>query len=300
MTWVVWRKFRTEAIICLVVLILLALILIPTGIYYRGLPKPMADAIISGTFEKPWFILPNVIAFLIGFFVGVPLISQEIEHGTLRLAVTQGLTRDQWLKKTFIRVVGFGIVFFGLLALLVNWWLAPVTAVLGKMTTIAAVGFAVIFNSLFLLLLGMALGALLRRIVPAMVVYIPIALLSFLVFGMALLVMPKQTIQWDYSGTDPREKLAILAISSIYQVDRQGKRVIYYELMQNCPPVMNFAAIAIEDRYDCLRSYGYIQTTEYYPSRVYWPLQVAISMVFTLLSVIIVWLTFRWINKLVL
>lgn len=158
MNWYVWRKYRWEAIACIAVLILVAALTIPAGRYFRALPADFAAGVISTIFDQPLFFLPNVIAFLVGMFAGVPLLSQEFEWGSIRLSVTQGLTRSEWLRQILLRVAVFAAVFYGLLTLVVNWWLAPVTPVLGPMVTITAVGFAVFFHSIFLLLLGIGAG----------------------------------------------------------------------------------------------------------------------------------------------
>jgi hypothetical protein len=60
---------------------------------------------------------------------GAPLVAQEFEAGTFRLAWTQGVTGTGWL--AFKLGVGAlpSVVVTGLLSLMVTWWSSPIDTV---------------------------------------------------------------------------------------------------------------------------------------------------------------------------
>ncbi|MGC1909958.1 MAG: ABC transporter permease, partial [Candidatus Dormiibacterota bacterium] len=102
---------------------------------------------------------------------GAPLIARELESGTYRLAWTQSVTHTRWLAVK-VGVIGLAsMAVAGLLSLMVTWWSALFDRVaLSPFATFderdivpiayAALGFA----------LGVTVGVLIRRTVPAMAI----------------------------------------------------------------------------------------------------------------------------------
>ena len=126
---------------------------------------------------------PRVLAVpaLLGIFWGAPLLARELETGTYRLAWTQSVTRTRWLAVK-LAVVGLaGIAVAGLFSLMVTWWSSPIDKVsmsgVSRLTAnrfapavfdernIAPLGYAA-----FAIALGVTVGLLLRRTLPAMAV----------------------------------------------------------------------------------------------------------------------------------
>ena len=112
-----------------------------------------------------------VVPALIGAFWGAPLIAREFENGTHRLAWTQSVTRDRWLAAKLAVGGVASVAVAGLLSLLVTWWSAPIdgahTNRFGSGTfgerNITPIGYAA-----FGFALGVVLGLLIRRTLPAM------------------------------------------------------------------------------------------------------------------------------------
>jgi hypothetical protein len=188
-TWVSWRLQRTETLIALGILALLAALLIPTGIqmanaYHQdGLaaclainPSPICGQKL-GEFQQRfqalttlanWFTL---IPGLIGALLAAPFIL-DLENGTYRLAWTQSITRSRWLLgKLGLSAVAAALVASALI-LLFSWWRAPNVHINGRLDTgnYDTTGTVVIGYTLFALALGLALGAIWRRAAASLTV----------------------------------------------------------------------------------------------------------------------------------
>ena len=153
-TWVSWRLQRTETLIAVGILALLAALLIPTGIqmanaYHQdGLAaclainpsKPVLCGNELGDFQQRfqslttlanWFTL---IPGLIGVLLAAPFIF-DLEHGTYRLAWTQSITRGRWLLGKLGLPVVTAVLAAGALILLFTWWRAPNVHINGRLDT---------------------------------------------------------------------------------------------------------------------------------------------------------------------
>jgi ABC-2 family transporter protein len=118
--------------------------------------------------------LPRILEFVpavIGVFVGAPLVARELESGTFRFAWTQGRSRVQWL---IVKLVLVGVT-LTVLALgfsqLFTWWFKPFIPSMGRMNSGQAyevLGIVFAARTLFAFALGVLLGAIIRRTVPAM------------------------------------------------------------------------------------------------------------------------------------
>jgi ABC-type transport system involved in multi-copper enzyme maturation permease subunit len=188
-TWVSWRLQRTETLIAVGILALLAALLVPTGIqmanayHQNGLgaclaPNPnQACGIKTGQFQihfqtlttlGNWFTL---IPGLIGVLLATPFIL-DLEQRTYRLAWTQSITRGRWLLGKLGLPIVAAILVGGALILLFTWWRTPLANLNGRLDTgiYDTEGTVVIAYTLFALALALALGAIWRRAAPALTV----------------------------------------------------------------------------------------------------------------------------------
>jgi hypothetical protein len=181
-TWVGWRLQRTETLIAVGILALLAAFLVPTGIqmanayHHDGIaaclsidPGPVCDDAVGGfraRFQSlldlgAWF---NLVPGLIGVLLAAPFIL-DLEQGTYRLAWTQSITRRRWLLgKLGLPVAGALLASAGLIALF-SWWRGPSVHLDGRLATANYdfIGSVVVGYTLFALGLAIALGAATRR-----------------------------------------------------------------------------------------------------------------------------------------
>jgi fumarate reductase subunit D len=182
MTWAAWRLQRTETLIVLGVLVLLAALLVPTGInmanayHHDGLAacltansSPSCGA-TTGFFQQRFQSLWNLVNFftLIPGLIGVALAAPflfDLEHGTYRLSWTQSITRGRWLIGKLGLAIATALVASGALILLFTWWRTPQANLDGRLDNgvYDTIGTVVIGYTLFALGLALALGALWRR-----------------------------------------------------------------------------------------------------------------------------------------
>jgi hypothetical protein len=188
-TWVAWRLQRTETLIAAGVLVLLAALLVPTGIqmahayHHDGIAACLApnNGFACGNkiaaFENrflalntlgDWFTL---IPGLIGVMLAAPFIF-DLEHRTYRLAWTQSITRGRWLLGKLGLPVATAAVAAGGLSLLFSWWRAPQVHVNGHLDTgnYDTTGTVLIGYTLFGFALAVALGAVWRRAAASLTV----------------------------------------------------------------------------------------------------------------------------------
>ncbi|MER7015358.1 ABC transporter permease subunit [Saccharopolyspora sp. NPDC000359] len=108
------------------------------------------------------------IPVLVGVFTGAPLVSRELEHGTHRFAWTQGCSRGHWLLSKVVLVGGAVVVLSALAAAVHAAWFAPEAAARGWFALFNQTVLVFPVTCLFTFGLGVALGALIKRTVPAM------------------------------------------------------------------------------------------------------------------------------------
>lgn len=189
MTWVGWRLQRTETLVVLGILALLAALLVPTGIqmanayHHDGLAACIstnagpscADAI--GNFRQrfqslldlgAWF---NLVPGLIGVLLAAPFIL-DLEHGTYRLAWTQSITRRRWLLGKLGMLTAAALVAAAAMIALFTWWRSSSIHLDGRLATenYDFTGTVVLGYTLFALALALALGAIWRRAAASLTV----------------------------------------------------------------------------------------------------------------------------------
>jgi hypothetical protein len=219
MMWLTWRQFRAQAIVAAAALAVVATALAVTGPHLAGLYASSGlatcqahgncERLITAFMDQVKASTPDGLLFafciglllavpgLIGVFWGAPLVTREIEAGTLRLAWNQSVTRARWLavKLGLIGLASMAVT--GLLSLMVSWWASPLDQVTslpaGRNGTpsldrfapvlFASRGITPIAYAAFAFALGVTVGVLIRRTVPAMAV-------TLAVFAAVQIVMP--------------------------------------------------------------------------------------------------------------
>jgi hypothetical protein len=304
-TWVSWRLQRTETLIVVGLLALLAVFLVPTGIqmanayHHDGLGACLsinpgaACANELGSFRQRfqslidlagWFTL---VPGLIGVLLAAPFIL-DLERGTYRLAWTQSITRARWLLgKLGLAVVAAAVAAGGLI-LLFTWWRAPSVHLDGRLDTgnYDGTGTVMIGYTLFALGLAVALGAVWRRSAVSLLVAFIGYFAARLYVDLSLrdhLVAP---LKATYRGTPPMSFLKNAHIVSMNatvhgrQIMDGGGFVVGSQQKVAAPGGSNVVFHVV-----------------YQPDSHFWPLQLTETGLFVGLAVILILFAAWWTHE---
>jgi hypothetical protein len=191
MIWVSWRQHRGQAIACLGLLAVLAIYAVVLGDSMRtafgqdGLITCLArsqgngcpDAISTFTnrfgseVNVAFWAVALIVPGLIGVLVGAPLIAQELEYGTWRLAWSQTVSRARWLTVQLALVTAGLVVIGAAMTVLITWYRAPMDRLTGRFLHNIYDFEGLVPTAYILCAFGFAVlaGLLLRRSIPAMV-----------------------------------------------------------------------------------------------------------------------------------
>jgi hypothetical protein len=187
MTWMTWRQHRAAAVVGGVITVAISAALVWLGLRARadvrhaGLTACLrAGGDCNGAVQQlqhQYHWLPPVAAslfalpLLAGMFWGAPLVAREIETGTHRLVWTQSVSRLRWISSKLVIVLGVAAAATLAVSLLAVWAFQPLIPVLGNRFRggwFDVQGFLPAAYMLFALALGITIGAVWRRTIPAM------------------------------------------------------------------------------------------------------------------------------------
>ena len=185
MTWLVWRQYRAQAAIASVLLAALAAVILVDGLqiasrWHSVLVSCAANAgclqqqpaLVNGVLsDLPYIAL--VVPVVLGMLWGAPLVASELEARTSDFAWTQSVTRTRWLAVKAGWLLLAAVACGGAVSALATWWSGPINAesatafTPGQFDTqgIVPIGYAV-----FAMSLGIAVGTVARRTLPAIAV----------------------------------------------------------------------------------------------------------------------------------
>ena len=186
MTWLVWRQHRAQFYLGAALLAAFAVVIAITGVQvadqYHAAEAACAagqgcrhlGGLFLGSHAVGFLVISTLGApVLVGLFLGAPLLAAEYETGTTQFAWMQSVTRKRWLTLKTCWMLLAAAVWGGVISALVTWWSGPDNAQQldafkpGRFDLMGAVPVA---YALFAMALGIAAGALLRRVLPAIAV----------------------------------------------------------------------------------------------------------------------------------
>jgi len=186
MTWLVWRQHRIQFYVGAALLAAFAVIIVITGFQvadqFRSAQLACAmhqgcrhlGGLFMGSHVVGFMVIATLGApVLVGLFWGAPLVAAEAEAGTTQFAWMQSVTRRHWLVVKIGWMLLAAAIWGGVISALVTWWSSPNNAEQlnqfnpGRFDIMDLVPVA---YSLFAVALGIAAGALIRRVLPAMAV----------------------------------------------------------------------------------------------------------------------------------
>ena len=319
MTWLTWRQYRLQAAIAGALLAALAVLLVVTGIpmlsqWHSALASCTASG-ACGNLSSTLFLGSHAVGFLVimtlgvppvlGILVGAPLVAYEVETSARVFAWTQGVTRRRWLAVKAGWVLLAAAVTGGVVSALVTWWSGPNNALLGDafsssrfdLMGIVPVGYAV-----FAVALGIATGALIRRVVPA----IGVTLVGFVAvratfdlwlrphYLAAVTHVYAMTSNWAAPGAAWQLAAGVVTPGGTRLTMQNGTdiapNVSSSWVPQSCPTVgARGDASAV---LSCMQSAGFRQFVAYQPADRYWPFQFIETGIFVALAAALIGVTF--------
>ena len=339
MIWLTWRQFRTQAAAVYAAVAAAAVVLAITGPRLADLARIDANVYdrLTNADRNLFFagiVVMAVAPALIGAFWGAPLVARELEAGTHRLVWNQSVTRTRWLATKLAVTALAASAAVGALTLAVSWWSEPIDGALssthgGLPSRLTPVAFAMrgivpVGYTVFALVLGVALGIVLRRPLPAMA--LTLAIFAFVQIAMPLWVRPHlitpvqenvtitrarlDSILMDGSRTPPAITIMMTTgdhsdwVLSNKTVNAAGRVVALPAWLGNClpkPPEPGSPSRAqapgsgsLDACFTRLAHEGYRQRVVYHPADRFWPLQWAETALFLALSGLLTWFCFWW------
>ena len=328
MIWLSWRQLRTQATAVYAVVAALLVLAVITGMQlfdvYHEREATFLTRIQFDRFKQTLFQAGVVVMYVappvIGAFWGAPMVARELEAGTHRLVWNQSISRTRWLAVKVAITGAAAAAALGLLSLAVTWWSSPIDRevanghaagpfFLARMEPVlfGARGIVPVGYVLFSLALGIAVGLVLRRSVPAIAVTLAAVVIVQIVMPLVVrahlvppetktVVIEQENIRGlmiqsrDVDADD--DELIPMTIEiegpspgawtlSGTTVDADGKAVsVLPAYMRSCvgppPPPGEAVQERQESRDDCfqrLADDGYRQLVTYQPASRFWTLQ---------------------------
>ena len=291
MLWLTLRQHRLQVLVTAGLLAAYGILLLINGIsgaaLLDGAPAgPEAGAAwdrftreLDGLVELPSnaMVLVAYLPLLIGVFWGAPVLAKEFERGTQHLAWTQSVSRFRWLV-TKLSVLGLLSATAGLaVGAMTSAWLDVYAgtrhgARFGDSIAFTTSGVAPMAWCVFGFGLGVAAGAVTRKMLPAMAIMLALSLGM-----MALLLGPGRdhyaTAEREVVPTSPPtggEVIDLRTVSFAYAgPDGQeygiNDRPVVAECPEDMPGVISFST--------CLEDVGYRMVAYTHPADMYWRFQ---------------------------
>ncbi|MER5650108.1 ABC transporter permease [Streptosporangium sp. NPDC002524] len=350
MIWLTWRQFRGSATMTAALLVALVATLALTGPdlasrYSTGIAACTRDGTCDRFFDRFFdeyqlpFIAASLLVLLlpalVGLFWGAPLITRELEAGTHLLVWNQSVTRGRWLAVKLGLTGLVAVTAACLCGLAVTWWSAPLDKsantdmALMAPLVFGARGIAPMGYAAFAFVLGVTVGMLVRRTLPAMA--LTLAVFAAIQIAMPLLVRPH--LMPPVVGTFELGRANVDSIS----VNRDENQFVHVTLESAIPgqagawvlssdfidpsgrtlPGSGEAGVAVrtsttsgpcappgmgagQGMDGCLvevNRLGYRQQATYQPLERFWPFQWIETGIYALFTVGLTWFCFWWVRR---
>ncbi len=311
MNHLVWRLHRNQVYLAAAALAALTVVLVVTGItmaddYRRALADCAATQScgdLSGLlFRGDGAImdlvdLTMVVPLLFGLFWGAPLLAKEFEEGTHNLAWTQGVSRWRWIRANIGWSLLAAAVWGAALAALVSWWRYPENALASRFDAFDIQGIVPVAYALFAVALGIAVGSVIRRVLPSLAATLVVFVALRAVIGVYLRphYMTPVTKVFPLLGSDAGPSGAwVLSQGLVGPAGKSlGPGIDFSEIPAACqaaPPPGGKGMLS-----QCLASHGFRQTLTYQPAGRFWAFQGIEAAIFVVLAASLVGFAIWWV-----
>jgi hypothetical protein len=309
MNLLVWRLHRNQVRFAALALAALTVVLLVTGtVMAHDYDRALADCratqscgdLGSQLFRGDGMIidlvdLTLVVPLLFGIFWGAPLLAKELEDGTHNLVWTQSVPRRRWLTSTVGWALSAAAVWGGAMAALVSWWRYPENALDSRFAAFDIQGVVPVAYAVCAVALGIAVGSVVRRVLPALAITIA-AFLAVRV-PIAIYLRPhflrplRATTSLSSSGLGPAGSWVL----SQSLVGPNGATTGgLFSVPATCTTT-GFAGKGIVG--SCLAQRGYHMAVTYQPASRFWAFQGMEAGIFLVLAAVLVVFAFRWVLR---
>jgi ABC-type transport system involved in multi-copper enzyme maturation permease subunit len=343
MIWLTWRQFRIQAAVVSALVAAFGILFLVTGPHLVTLYRDSALAACRSNCGQdannflnslsniaPYHLVYLLGALLIvllpaviGLFWGAPLVARELESGTFRLAWNQSVTRERWLAAK-LGILGLAaMAVAGLFSLFLGWWASPIdhADAIGASGGFQSRFFPLDFGTrgivpigyaAFAFALGVLVGLMIRRTIPAMGV--TLAVIAAVQIAFPLVVRPHLiTPVRDTTAVTPSviqglgingsgNQMSVLAAAPnlpgawIYsnEVVTASGSTSLGSIPQACQPqqAQGFQACA-----NALAQMNLKQVVVYQPADRYWTFQWLELGIFLTVAVLLAWGCFWWVRR---
>jgi hypothetical protein len=302
MFWLTWRQHRLQLLAMAAVLATSAAYLVHLALPYVEVMRLLHACYRGAAAESQCttlgdyagqdsgltiaFASVNLIPALFGAFVGASLLAREYERGTHRLVWGQSVTRRRWLGTKLAILATVAVLGGTTQAILLTWTtgqflVKPNWNRFKDPFLFDLVGVVPPALWLFALVLGVAVGRLTRRTVPAMA--ITLALFAVVMVGLSMLrphyAAPQVRKPVHFvSGRDAYAVHEDWVLGGVYR-GADGRDIPVSTAIRLCPP----QTVAPPDNQyptddngvneGCLARHGIAVLWEYHPQRQFWRFQ---------------------------
>jgi hypothetical protein len=308
MNTLIWRLHRGQAYRAGAALIVLAAVLLITGIAisrtYHDFVAGCAAARDCGDPSQVlgrdgliinWLLATMAIPLLFGLFWGAPLLASQFEGGTHGLAWTQGVTRGRWLSRTVAWAMLAALVWGAALAALVSWFRGPANAlafpgVRFDPGIFDIQGIVPVAYSVFAVAPGIAAGAAFRRVLPAMATTFAVfAGLRFLIaeFARPHYLTPVSRLFPFGPDNGPPGSWVLPSIVTGPGGQRYGN-FTFQDIPAACSGQAQKPSLA-----SCMTAHGFHDLITYQPEARFWAFQGIEAGIFLVLAAALIAVTFR-------
>ncbi len=271
------KQLKSQIIVACSGILILAVVVAATGFRissnYHALATSCSNlnncSLVLSSFSSQYGLLQtilNIIAIVMpvafGMFWGSPIVAKEIESGTFRLAWTQSLSRNKWLSYKLAVVFISGLISSIIVTVLISWWFRPFDIVNANMyeqqyylvQDVVPVAYVI-----FAISLGLFLGSIFKRNLPAIAATMVLYIVFILVMGSAIrpnLVSPtvgeynldnNTVVGFGSSNSGPLNlflsapDLPNSYIYSVVAVNDSGQALSSQTVQSLCPDLFNLA-----------------------------------------------------------
>lgn len=296
MSYVIWRLHRPHALAAAVALLVLAAVLVPTGLSMAG-TYDAAIASCAATHscgELPNLLFQNdgliievvtgtiILPALLGVFWGAPLVAGEIEAGTQDLIWTQGVTRRRWMAANTAWAMAVAIGWGAALAILISWWRIPENALFDRFSPGAfdIQGVAPVAYSMLAMAVGIAAGVYLRRVLPAIVT----ALGAFIGLRVLIGLVLRQHFLAPLTSKLPAVSGGTGAAAHAWRISNYIASPAGQTSQTGVPIPTACQTVGFQRFESCLAAHGYHRLLTYQPAGRFWTFQAIEAGIFTVLA----------------